>query len=342
MTATGAEPASGSGAARYGWMLLVACGAILVAGGMVAVVLAATIKLLPNDTAALGMSIAELDRFADGRIVDFLAHDRLAMAGSLIAIGSLYLWLAAVPVRAGESWAWWTLAISGAVGFASFLSYLGYGYLDWIHALVTVSLLAVFVTGMALSRRQLRAPRTASAALRGPLDAAKGMWRRRAHLTARDLGRAGLIGFALGSIGSGATIMALGLSGVFVPQDLDFIGLDAAAIKAINPNLVPVIAHDRAEFGGGLICIGFAMPLLVAHALPADGPTPPALWWALVAALSALAGGAILSHPVIGYTDLLHLLPAYASAALSVAVLVLLRPRAVRVDDDGPARVPHH
>ena len=63
-----------------------------------------------------------------------MIHDRVSFGGSLIAIAVLYLWLAAFPLKAGDAWAWWALCVSGIVGFGSFLSYLGYGYLDTWHA----------------------------------------------------------------------------------------------------------------------------------------------------------------------------------------------------------------
>jgi hypothetical protein len=48
-----------------------------------------------------------------------------------------------------ESWSWWTLVCSGLAGFLSFLSYLGYGYLDTWHGAATLLLLPVFVAGLA-------------------------------------------------------------------------------------------------------------------------------------------------------------------------------------------------
>ena len=61
-------------------------------------------------------------------------HDRVSFGGTLIAIGVLYLWLLEFPLRRGEEWAWWTLLLSGCLGFSSFFAYLIYGYLDLWHA----------------------------------------------------------------------------------------------------------------------------------------------------------------------------------------------------------------
>ena len=90
-------------------------------------------------------------------IVHFMFHDRVSFGGSLIAIAVLYLWLAEFPLKAGEAWAWWTLLLSGVVGFGSFLTYLGYGYLDTWHGAATLVLLPCFVVGLSRSRRRVLA-----------------------------------------------------------------------------------------------------------------------------------------------------------------------------------------
>jgi hypothetical protein len=46
---------------------------------------------------------------------------------TLIAVATLCLWLAAFPLRQRHAWALWAFFASGALGFGSFLSYLGYG-----------------------------------------------------------------------------------------------------------------------------------------------------------------------------------------------------------------------
>jgi hypothetical protein len=46
-----------------------------------------------------------------------------------------------------EAWAWWLLAFSGSAEFASFLAYLGYGYLDTWHGVRTALLPAPALTG---------------------------------------------------------------------------------------------------------------------------------------------------------------------------------------------------
>src|SRR3954470_19217040 len=145
--------------------LLMFVGLALVLSGGFALFLAATGHFLPHDEQFLGMTARELCSLHGCRIVHFMYHDRGAFGGSIIAIGVLYLWLAAVPLRDGEAWAWWTMLISGVAGFASFLTYLGYGYLDTWHGAATLVLLPCYLWGMARSRRLLTQPRGARALL---------------------------------------------------------------------------------------------------------------------------------------------------------------------------------
>ena len=105
---------------------------------------------------------------------------------------------------------------------------------------------------------------------------------------------------------------------VFVPEDLAYIGLDAENLRLINPRLVPLIAHDRAGFGGGVLTCGVLVLFIVWCGEPARGR-----WQAL-----ALAGGAgfltaIGIHPLVGYTDAWHLAPAVGGAVLFAAGLWL-------------------
>ena len=72
----------------------------------------------------------------------------------LLAIGCVYWFLAEFPLRARESWAWWTFFVSGICGLASFLTYLAYGYLDTWHGIATLFLLPVFAEDYGRPARQ--------------------------------------------------------------------------------------------------------------------------------------------------------------------------------------------
>jgi hypothetical protein len=283
--------------------LLAFSGLALILSGGFAIFQSATGQFLPQDVAFLGMTAQDLCRLDGCRIVHFMFHDRVSFGGSIIAVGVLYLWLAEFPLRRGEAWAWWLFLISGAVGFGSFLTYLGYGYLDTWHAVATLLLLACFVLGLIRSFAALRSPRHIRALLR---PGVRVPWR-----SQLGLGRACLLLTALTLIAAGVTIMLVGMTRVFVPQDLQFMGRSAAALHAINPRLIPLIAHDRAGFGGGLCCTGLTVLFCVWCGRPTRS-----LWQALaIAGLSGFAT-AIGIHPLIGYMSLSHLAPAMGAALL--------------------------
>src|SRR5260370_16712177 len=117
----------------------------LVLSGLFALFLSATGDFLPHDVQFLGMTSAQLCAINECRIVHFMFHDRVSFGGVLIAIGTLYLWLAEFPLRHRQAWAWWLFLASGVLGFSSFLAYLGYGYLDTSHGVATLGLLPFFV-----------------------------------------------------------------------------------------------------------------------------------------------------------------------------------------------------
>ena len=97
-----------------------------------------------------------------------MMHDRVSFGGVLLAIGVMYLWLAEFPLRRGEAWAWWALAVSGTAGFLSFLAYLGYGYLDTWHGAATLALAAAVRVRRSSRTRALRASTVDDRAARLP------------------------------------------------------------------------------------------------------------------------------------------------------------------------------
>ena len=130
----------------------------LLASGGAALFLAATGHFLPHDERFLGMSAEQLCGYQGCRVVHFMIHDRAAFGGIVFAVGLLYLWLLEFPLRARLAWAWWALLLSGAFGFASFLAYIGYGYLDAWHAAATLALFPCFAIGVARSWSTLVPP----------------------------------------------------------------------------------------------------------------------------------------------------------------------------------------
>jgi hypothetical protein len=290
--------------------LLLFTGLSLVLSGAFALFHSATGHFLPHDIEFLGMLPEQLCAINECRIVHFMIHDRVSFGGSLIAIGSLYLWMAEFPLRARQAWAWWLFLVSGLLGFGSFLAYLGYGYLDTWHGAATLALLPCFVIGLAKSYRTLPAHSSLVCLLRPGIQV---NWPSR-----YGLGRLLLLAASIGLVGAGLTIMTVGMTTVFVPQDLDYMDMTFQEVQSVNPRLVPLIAHDRAGFGGGVACGGVTLLFCVWCGTPSRS-----LWQVLC--LAGLAGfsTAIGVHPLIGYTDALHLAPAVLGACVYASGLAL-------------------
>jgi hypothetical protein len=305
-------------------LLLIGAGSLVLAGGF-ALFLALAGEFLPHDIRYLGMSAADLCSVEDCRVVTFMIHDRAAFGGALIAIGVLYTYLVCFPLRGGEAWAWWLLTLSGATGFLSFLAYLGYGYLDTWHGVGTALLLPVFVGGLIRTRRHIDDAGIARALRTGRLP----------KLTTRDgLGRGCLLAGAAGVAVAGLEILRIGVTKIFVPEDLTFIGVSAAELHALNPRLVPLIAHDRAGFGGAVFTTGFTALgcLWYSH-------TNRALWESMTVAGTVSLTAAIGIHFAVGYTDVWHLAPPMLGAASLLTGLALTFSAAYRRHDPTPVLI---
>lgn len=273
--------------------------ALILSGGF-AIFLGVRNEFLPHDVAFLGMTPQQLCAVNECRIVHFMIHDRISFGGALIAIGTVYLWLIHFPLAAGERWAWWLLVASGVQGFGSFLAYLGYGYLDTWHAVATMALLPCFLLGLVKSWAILHSAPTTRPRL--------------------EAGRRVLLLTSFGMAGGGLTILVVGMTCVFVPEDLAFMGITPAELETINPRLIPLIAHDRAGFGGAVLCCG----LLAAGCVWYGRPTKA--WWQTMAIAGVAGfGTAVGVHPAIGYNDWWHLVPAVAGALMWACGLVLTR-----------------
>ena len=83
--------------------------------------------------------------------------------------------------------------------------------------------------------------------------------------------------------------------------------------------LIPVISHDRAEFGGALCSIGCLL-LFMARCAELNRS------FVEIVAVMGFAGfgTAIGVHFVVGYIDFLHLLPAFAGFSIFILADVLL------------------
>ncbi|HEX3654464.1 MAG TPA: hypothetical protein VHV55_01585 [Pirellulales bacterium] len=292
--------------AEMSWLWCLLLGAGMLFGSLLALAIAATRQVLPYDEGFVCMP-REMLASINSRLLPFMAHDRVSLAGTMVAIGLMYSGLAWFGVRRGAHWAQMAIFISAFTGFASFFLFLGFGYLDPFHAFVTVVLLQLLL--LALHARLGVFRPDATPGLRNSRAWHAGLWGQFLLL---------LHGCAL--LGAGAMISTIGATHVFVPEDLRFMNTTAEILEAANPRLVPLIAHDRATFGGMLLSAGWVFLLT-----PLWGFGNPArwLWWTLLAAGSSAYAAAIAVHLAVGYTDVRHLLPALAGLLLFAAGLAL-------------------
>jgi hypothetical protein len=98
-------------------------------------------------------------------------------------------------------------------------------------------------------------------------------------------------------------------------------GVAAEHLHATNPRLVPLIAHDRAGFGGAVLTAG-----LTALGCLLFTPVQRALWQAMLIAGTASLTAAIGVHFVVGYVDAWHLAPPAAGAIALLLGLALSYP----------------
>jgi len=259
-------------------------------------------EFLPHDTAFLGMNAITLGAI-NPKIVNFMFHDRVSFGSTIMSTGLLYIWLAEFPIRLKQAWAWWVYLISGILGFTSFLTYIGHGYLDMYHAVSSLLLIPLFIIGLILSYKSYEVkPSFSLRYFKYQNNSLKG-WAKYGYLS--------LIFTACGILAGGLVIMFVGMTTVYVPQDLEYMIMCNQDFSKINSNLTALIAHDRASFGGGLACVGLLIYCIINNASPSRN-----LWQILFIALSVGFLSVLFIHFSIGYTSFIHLLPAYIGTFL--------------------------
>ena len=86
--------------AEMSWMWTLLMGAGMLIGSLLALGIAATRQLLPYDESFVCMPGAMLSSI-NGNLLAFMAHDRVTLAGAMVAIGLLYVSLSWFGVRSG-------------------------------------------------------------------------------------------------------------------------------------------------------------------------------------------------------------------------------------------------
>jgi dihydroorotate dehydrogenase len=293
---------------RQSWFWSGGMGLGMLIGSVMALWIALTRVVLPYDEVFCGITRVELAQIND-RLLPFMSHDRVTLAGTMLAIGMLYLAFSWFGSRRGEHWAQIAVLASALVGFFSFFLFLGFGYFDPFHGFVTAILFQLFVHAIVGEMP----PRSVglSPEWRETREWRRGQW-----------GQFLLILHSAGLLGAGLVIGAVGMGDVFVGTDLDFLGTDLATLTGANERLIPLVAHDRATLGGMLLASGIVYLLGSLWGLRRGNTW---LWnvfcWSGIAAYTCAIG----VHLHVGYVDGEHLLPAVAGFILLMSGLLLCR-----------------
>ena len=236
---------------RHSWFWILLLGISMFIGGVLTAIIAMTNVLLPYDEHYLGMSAYELSIFHE-RLLQFMAHDRICLAGSMIGIGILYSAIAYFGIKKGNRHAMLAVEASGLIGFFSFFYFIGFGYFDPLHAFVSAILCQLLLLALVAKR---------SPKQRGPAQDITNdrAWKR------SQWGQLLLLIHCAGLLGAGMLISGIGMTDVFVAEDLDFMQCSMQDILAIHPDLINVVAHDRASLGGMLLSCGIAQLFLLLH-----------------------------------------------------------------------------
>ncbi|SEG97845.1 hypothetical protein SAMN05444920_11185 [Nonomuraea solani] len=307
-TAPAPTPVGGDPRQWPAWWWGLMTGVIMAVAGLVAAAVALGPVLLWYDRAFLDMDRHALHA-TNHHLVHFLRHDRITLAGTMVAIGVLYAGLAAGGMRRGWPWAREAYLVSGWIGFAAVLYLFAHGYAEPLHLVLTAVLLPMFV---AASRRSPDGPRW-TARPDGPER------ERRRALTGQLL----MVVTGIGLFAGGVAVSAVGLTDVFVAGDVAYLGAGADDLDAVNERLMPFIAHDRAGLGGGLMAAAAAITALSAWGWRRGEAW---VWWTLAPAAAAGFVPAVVTHLSIGYVDLWHLSPVFLGMALTGTALALARP----------------
>jgi hypothetical protein len=295
-------------AARMTWFWTALLGLGMFIGGVLALAIASTRVVLPYDEAFLGMNREQIHA-VNPKLLAFMAHDRVSLVGPMLALGTMYLGLSLGGIRRGMHWAMVAVITSSSLGFASFFLFLGFGYLDPLHAFVTACLFQLLLMAV---HSELGEYRPAAAPLRTDRAWRLAQW-----------GQLILVVHAIALLCAGTVIASFGVTSVFVHEDLEFMQTTVGQLEAANPRLIPMVAHDRATFGGMIVCSGLALLLTALWGIAAAREW---LWWTLLGVCLAGYVPAIIVHLAVGYTDGMHLLPAFFGLGVFLLALALLRP----------------
>ncbi len=289
------------------WLWTVVLGIALLIGGGIAMCVGLTRVVLPYDEEFLGMLREELCGL-NLKLLDFMQHDRITLAGTMLSLGVLYVVCGACGERRGRHWVRVAALTSATIGFFSFFLFLGYGYFDPFHAFITAVLFQFVLFGF---RSQLLPDVDRSTDERNSPAWQRALW-----------GQLIFILHGIAIVVAGCVICGYGATDVFVREDLEFMGTTRNALVEANARLVPLVAHDRAAFGGMLVSTGVFVTLASLWGWRRGDRW---VWWSLLVGGSVAYLLTIGVHWYVGYTSLKHLLPAYGGLAAVIVSSLLSR-----------------
>lgn len=275
------------------WTWGVLLGVAMTLGGILAIGIAGTRVVLPYDEAFCGMDRAQLGAL-NPRLLPFLSHDRISLAGTMLSAGLLYVGLAWHGIRHGLHWAKVALVVSALSGFFSFFLFLGFGYFDPFHAFVTAVLFQFLLLVIHCPIAEASDP--VPPETEEDRTWLAGLW-----------GQLLMVMLGVGLVFAGGVICVVGAGPVLVREDLEFLATTREALQGTGRRLMPLIAHDRASLGGMLIACGLGVWLSAQWGFRKGRRW---LWWTLALSGTPAFLAAIGIHLVVGYTDPLHLAPA--------------------------------
>ncbi|WP_409273380.1 dihydroorotate dehydrogenase [Neobacillus sp. SCS-31] len=292
-----------------GWFWYWLFGFAITVAGFIALFFSMKDVILPYDEAFLGMFRDDILDF-NSAILFFMAHDRMTLSGTMISGGIIYMQLARHGIRLGLHWARKAVNTAGIIGFLGIFLFIGYGYFDWLHGLFWLILLPFFIAGFLKTRTAGESPTSTN------------LYNSRAWKLSL-IGQLAFIVLGASLTVGGAVISFIGASSVFVPTDITYLCMSPEMLNAFNDKLIPVIAHDRAGFGSALLSVGLLVLMLALWGIR-EGERW--VWWTFtIGAIPAFLAG-IVTHFIIGYTDFIHLLPAYFALLLYVAGVICTAP----------------
>jgi hypothetical protein len=298
-----------------GWVWAAALGIGTIAAGLLGFAIAVTSVVLPYELRFVGLDHRGID-IVNSRVVPFMRHDRIVLAGTAIALGVIYTALAWKGMREQWGWSRYALLYAGVAEFSSMFLFMVFSlvlnnvdYVDPTHVIVSATLFPLFILAMV---RPFTSRVHPSLGLTHDQVGKRDTWGQLLFVTLGTL-----------LVGPGAIIWYIGITTVFVQSDLSFLDTSPDRLTAASARIVPLIAHDRAGFGGSLATNGIAVALVALWGYRRGARW---IWWTLLVSGGLGFSCGLFAHVIVGYLEPGHLFPLYFSGMVFLAALWLSRP----------------